>query len=213
MRTPIEANASAERVLVGRVVAVYRRSSAPAASPPRRDGTFEGRGISPSPPDSVQLAVIEILKGEASRTLMLDLRTGCQHAYELGEQWFVYARRDASRWRASSCSGTRRAEDAIADREFFARSARGEPVAALFGQVLTERSTSQREQLERSQVTVVARGESAVFSASVRAWGDFVLVLPPGRYAVQVEERGRPIASPESVVLTKDEARRWPSLR
>lgn len=210
VRTPIRASAMAEVVFVGRVVAEYGPVQTPTSIRMLQDGSFAGSGSGLTVRDSVRLQVAETWQGAPPAYVTIDVTSGCQGAMRTGERWLVYGWREDGAWRTTTCRGTRPVRDADADRAFFARRSRGLPVGALHGMVLVERPFAERERLAKAGVSVVASGPAGRFSAPVRAWGEYVLVLPPGRYAVRVEQRGRRVGAADTIAVGDGQEQRWP---
>ncbi len=162
---PCEAYARAAVVFTGKVLSV--------ATSPTYDlvATFE---------------IEEKLKGPLmSKTVVVRGGGMCGATFEVGKKYFVYASASTGNWYAGLCGRTRslaRAKEDLAH----ARNLPNRKLAELLGTVRLE--DEQGKVTPRAGATVTAQGTS--YAAKTDRDGKYRLMVPPGRYTLDVVDPG-----------------------
>lgn len=171
-------------------------------------GSYEGRG-----PTIVRLYVEESLKGTPGPEVHFEQgNDSCAYPFEVGEKYLVYAIEENGKLDTDKCKRTRPISMATSDLQYIRGLKRGVSQATLYGDVfrcIIDPDGKPGLQTPFEKLTVIAESEETRHQTESETWGEYELILPPGKYKVWVERNGEVVSKPDKTVeLKKDDCER-----
>jgi len=185
---------AADFVFVGVVARVDTSGPWHRANP---DGSISG-GTGLGPPIA-SLAVTHMFRGGRREAIVLT-GTGstCDHPFQPGESWLVYANWEAGgAVTTHKCTRTRLQADASQDLVYLTGVEEGRQQGIVYGEAVPWADGRSRAAFMPLQV--IAAGGGQRFETTTDRWGPYQIVLPPGKFEIWVERAGRIVGSKQTV--------------